>query len=630
MNPSLPTRAFRDHTDLEQVKRQAKELLESFRRADPDAVKEVNDHHPSPDPATFALHDAQLVLARAYGFASWPKLKSYVDGASARQFIAAVRSSDFDKVRALLRSRPELVNMGEDERLAIHYAVMDRSPEMTRLLMQHGADPRSGVYPHRDATTALTIATERGYDDIVAIIRDEEQRRRLSNAPASSAAPDDLFLVANWASGRALEILKADPSLVHTANARGGTPLHAAARELHESAVEWLLDHGADPNRHVNNTWTPIELAAVRKSWDETDHPSIFRRIAKLLLARGAQLGPYSAIALGDAEWIRAKHAEGALINPAATDHLIGHVGLLETAVWHDRADILQLLLDLGLDPNEPMRVGGTDEIIVSAGGPLFCCVIKRDRKMAEMLLARGADPNANVFTSGTPLFKAYAQKKRAFIKLLEQHGGFLDAISAGFARQTEAAKQLLDDESAGHLRPGSVTPGRTVAEDLLWTSAGGGDSEILRLALQRIDWPTNDPRWLYPLWQAFTCDGGVKRGLTCFRLLLNRADPNLTDGGGRTILHTVVARGQKKHLPFARMLLDAGARTDLRDDLLRSTPLGWACRWGRMHFVKLLLARGVDHIESDAQPWARPATWAQKMNHEAILKTLQKHRPNP
>ena len=38
---------------------------------------------PRADAATFALHDAQLVLARAYGFESWPKLKAFVDGASA-------------------------------------------------------------------------------------------------------------------------------------------------------------------------------------------------------------------------------------------------------------------------------------------------------------------------------------------------------------------------------------------------------------------------------------------------------------------------------------------------------------------------------------------------------------------
>ena len=234
------------------------------------------------------------------------------------------------------------------------------------------------------------------------------------------------------------------------------------------------------------------------------------------------------------------------LTNPAATDHFVGYVGLLEAAVWHDQPQILTLLLDLGFDPNERMRVDGTDEVIYSAGGPLFCCVIKNKRPAAELLLARGADPNASVFTSGSPFFKAYAQKKRAWVKLLEQYGGFLDAISAGFACQTEAAKQLLADEASGRLNPAAVSPGKTVAEDLIWTAAGGGDAEIVRLALERIDWPREDPRWLWPLWQAFTCDRGIKHGLACFRLLLDRANPNQSQSG-RTMLHTVVARGQKK-----------------------------------------------------------------------------------
>jgi hypothetical protein len=51
---------------------------------------------------------------------------------------------------------------------------------------------------------------------------------------------------------------------------------------------------------------------------------------------------------------------------------------------------------------------------------------------MAEMLLARGADPNANVYTSGSPFYRAYSEKNQDFVKLLEEHGGFLDAISAG------------------------------------------------------------------------------------------------------------------------------------------------------------------------------------------------------
>jgi ankyrin repeat protein len=265
------------------------------------------------------------------------------------------------------------------------------------------------------------------------------------------------------------------------------------------------------------------------------------------------------------------------------------------------------------------------DEIIFSAGGPLLLCVEQRNRPMAELLLAKGADPNASVYTAGSPLFRAYANKDRDFVELLESHGGQLDAISAGFACQTDVARQLLADEAAGRLRADAVTPGGTVAEDLIWTAAGGGDAEIVKMALDRLDWPRTDPRWGWPLWQAFACDGGIDRGLTCFRLLLDRADPNVRNGGP-TILHTVIARGEPKHLPFAELLLDRGARTDIRDELLESTPLAWACRWGRIHFVKLLLERGADPVEADAEPWAAPSAWARKMGHDGVLKALRRH----
>jgi ankyrin repeat protein len=75
---------------------------------------------------------------------------------------------------------------------------------------------------------------------------------------------------------------------------------------------------------------------------------------------------------------------------------------------------------------------------------------------------------------------------------------------------------------------------------------------------------------------------------------------------------------------PFAAASLDAGARTDIRDDLLQSTPLGWACRWGRAGLVRLLLERGADPVEADAEPWATPQAWAQKMGHEAVVAMLR------
>ena len=80
----------------------------------------------------------------------------------------------------------------------------------------------------------------------------------------------------------------------------------------------------------------------------------------------------------------------------------------------------------------------------------------------------------------------------------------------------------------------------------------------------------------------------------------------------------------------FAALLIDGGARLDLRDDLLKSTPLGWACRWGREQLVDLLIARGAPIDEPGAEAWATPLAWAKKMGHIAIerrLRELGTHR---
>src|SRR6185436_10584660 len=109
------------------------------------------------------------------------------------------------------------------------------------------------------------------------------------------------------------------------------------------------------------------------------------------------------------------------------------------------------------------------------------------------------------------------------------------------------------------------------------------------------------------------------------FRLVLERCDPNLCAAeSGQTMLHEVIARDHGVGVALASILLDAGARLDIRDDLLKSTPLGWACRWGRVELVKLLLARGADPIESGAEPWATPLAWAERRQHAEIASILR------
>src|SRR6266478_6073691 len=94
LKQNLPTRRMRSHPDLEQLKRQAKELLRGFSVGEAGAVADVNAHYRAVDPSKFALHDAQLVIARSYGFDSWTKLKAYVDGVTVKRLADAIRAGD--------------------------------------------------------------------------------------------------------------------------------------------------------------------------------------------------------------------------------------------------------------------------------------------------------------------------------------------------------------------------------------------------------------------------------------------------------------------------------------------------------------------------------------------------------
>jgi ankyrin repeat protein len=122
--------------------------------------------------------------------------------------------------------------------------------------------------------------------------------------------------------------------------------------------------------------------------------------------------------------------------------------------------------------------------------------------------------------------------------------------------------------------------------------------------------------------------DGRDREGFfKCLELILRRVDVNLIRRMGATVLHFAAARPgptEPERARFAAMILDHGARLDLRDDLLESTPLGWACRWGRKEMAELLIARGAMLNEPDAEAWAQPLAWATKMGHTAIAEALQ------
>lgn len=639
---SAPSRSLPAQPSLEQLRKQAKQLLKAYRAGDVAAIAEVERFENQSDPAKSTLADAQRVLARAYGFASWTKLKQHVDGVNATAFCAAVNAGDGPTVRRLAKARPELVHVGTAEftGLPLHIAVLNYDVEMARVLMQLGADARQGIWPHRDATTAFTIARERGYDDLMAVIEQGEAARRQAASPPG-ATIDSRTDQINRAILRdrcdeAMRILESDLSLVGACNveqpingidcrrlAQGTTPLHVAAWKHNTEMVTWLLEREAPVNARDAHGHTPLDHAAMVAGWSAHGRDfsylensrldrSRFQDTVRLLREKGAELTSYSAVAIGDADAVRQMHRDGRLKNEDT-----GRGGLVSIAVKVDRIEMVSLLLDLGFDPNEPFEEedGG-----IVAGVPLWFASMCGRYEIAELLISRGADVNAVFNGNADALYCAERTGDETMRTLLLQHGARTTVERVTGRKDRETARAILEGRIQGTSLNVEEPTLTDLAEQMLW-AAGSCDSEIVRMCLPYVTRKHDDPWWNYVLMHATLPES--------FKLVLDHGvDPDVTGVGGHTILHHLATTtvSDEHRIARATLLINAGASLQKRDQLLKSTPLGWACRWGRRELVELYLRRGANPEEPDADPWATPLAWATKSNHLSIVELL--HSP--
>ncbi len=103
MSNSLPNQA-----NLEHLKAQASDLLNAHRASDHSATQRLQAFFP--EVTEFALHHAQLTVAREYGFDSWPAMKASLEETALRQFVQAATDGRLEQADQWLVREPSLRN----------------------------------------------------------------------------------------------------------------------------------------------------------------------------------------------------------------------------------------------------------------------------------------------------------------------------------------------------------------------------------------------------------------------------------------------------------------------------------------------------------------------------------------
>ena len=111
-----PSKFLPLHSSFESIRKQAKKLARQFAAADAHALDRVHAQLPAPA-LPLSLRDAQLVLAREYGFAGWQDLRAAVlrmEGKglewAAAEAERAIHDNQVERLRQLAQEYPALLS----------------------------------------------------------------------------------------------------------------------------------------------------------------------------------------------------------------------------------------------------------------------------------------------------------------------------------------------------------------------------------------------------------------------------------------------------------------------------------------------------------------------------------------
>ncbi len=434
----------------------------------------------------------------------------------------------------------------------LHAALRSRSAETARLLIRRGAHVRTQSH---DGETPLHAAATLGDIEIVRLLiaqgAEVRAETRTAETPLLRAAQKGHLAIAEFLIAKGADV-----------NAKGGedfsSPLHAAVELGHRRLVQLLLDSGAavDPTDRIGRT--PAVRAMQKNQMG----------IVKTLVAAGAQINLHLAACLGDVA------ATERLIQASVDVNLRDDLDYtpLHYAARQGQAEVAELLIANGAD------VHAADEY---GYAPLHLAI--NHVEVARVLLDHGANLNAADWSGETPLEKAIIRGDKEVVSLLLARGADIDLHTAAYIGRLDKVKELLGSGADINLRQEQIDP--SMLEEL---------SAIYR------DPPPKprEPRGDTPLHRAVQ---GGHADVVEF-LAAAGADLEARGEGGQTPLQEAADLGFAK---VAEVLISKGADVNANSDdpgNWSQTPLQIAANYGHTATVAILLAKGADANVKDAQ----------------------------